>query len=383
MSSARAQRRPAGLVAGLVLALLLTAGAALGAAAVELLAGTYTFEASQAQGTPTASCPASLTFARVVTPGDGSAIAHTVASADARKGGAQCTGTATLATVRFSRVGSVPPGFKADDLLVGISGDGSWCDYTSQTLVGVVATVNETGKADINGAGGSVSVGDLVLVLAIQTRANGGNSLIGCVMKHSSTGGTDGAACFPGSGAVQLASGATVRMDALAVGDVVRVAADAVSPVIGWSHRTPAAVATYVRLVTASAAIDVTPGHYVYVDGRLVAAAAVAVGDRLEVVPRDGGAARLEAVTRVEARAAADGLYAPHTRSGDIVVGGVRASTYTTAVAPGLAHVLLAPVRVAFAVSGVDVLGGVLAGGASGGVPRLLQGLLPKGAAAY
>lgn len=146
-----------------------------------------------------------------------------------------------------------------------------------------------------------------------------------------------------------------------------------------WSHRAPAAVATYVRLVTASAAIDATPGHYVYVDGRLVAAAAVAVGDRLEVVLRDGWASRLEAVTRVEARAAAEGLYAPHTRSGHIVVNGVRASTYTTAVAPGLAHA----VRAAFAVSGVDVLGGVLAGGASGGVPRLLQGMLPKGAAAY
>lgn len=383
MSFVGAQRRPAGLGAGLVLALLLTAGAVLGAAGVELIAGTYTLEASESQGTPTVTCPASLSFSRVVAPADGSGTVHTVASTDAKKDGAQCTGNATLMTVRFSSVGTVPPGFKADDLLIGVSRDGSWCGYTSQTLFGVAATVNETGKADINRAGGSVSVGDLVLVLAIQTRTFDGNSVLFCAMKHSSTGGTDGAACFPGSSDVELASGATVRMDALAVGDVVRVAAGAVSPVIGWSHRAPAAVATYVRLVTASAAIDVTPGHYVYVDGRLVAAAAVAVGDRLEVVPRDGGASRLEAVTRVEARAAAEGLYAPHTRSGDIVVSGVRASTYTTAVAPGLAHALLTPVRAAFAVSGVDVLGGVLAGGASGGVPRMLQRLLPKGAAAY
>lgn len=227
-------------------------------------------------------------------------------------------------------------------------------------------------------------MGDLVLILVVRTPADDQDSTLGCVMKRTSTGSgeADEPACFDGSGVVELASGATVRMDALAVGDVVRVAAEAVSPVIEWSHRAPHEVTTYVRLVTASAAIDVTPGHYVYVEGRLVAAAAVAVGDRLDVASHTCGPS-LEAVTRVEVRSAAEGVYAPHTLSGDIVVGGVRASTDTTAVAPGVAHMLLASVRGAFAVSGADVLKGMLAGVASGGILGLLQRLLPKGAPAY
>ncbi|KAK1866288.1 hypothetical protein I4F81_008808 [Pyropia yezoensis] len=281
------------------------------------------------EGTPAGTCPESLTFSRVATPNSGSPpISYLVATADAKKDGVQCTGNATLTAVKFSDLG-VPPGPLADDLYLN-------------------------------------------------------DSTLGCVMKRTSTGSgeADEPACFDGSGVVELASGATVRMDALAVGDVVRVAAEAVSPVIEWSHRAPHEVTTYVRLVTASAAIDVTPGHYVYVEGRLVAAAAVAVGDRLDVASHTCGPS-LEAVTRVEVRSAAEGVYAPHTLSGDIVVGGVRASTDTTAVAPGVAHMLLASVRGAFAVSGADVLKGMLAGVASGGILGLLQRLLPKGAPAY
>ena len=52
----------------------------------------------------------------------------------------------------------------------------------------------------------------------------------------------------------------------------------------------------------------------------------------------------------------ADGLYNPHTMTGDIVVDGVLTSTYTDAVAPSLAHALLWPVRM-LSDAGVQVAG--------------------------
>jgi hypothetical protein len=42
------------------------------------------------------------------------------------------------------------------------------------------------------------------------------------------------------------------------------------------------------------------------------------------------------------------GLYNPQTLHGDIVVSGIVASTYTAAVEPSTAHVLLAPLRSLF-----------------------------------
>jgi hypothetical protein len=44
----------------------------------------------------------------------------------------------------------------------------------------------------------------------------------------------------------------------------------------------------------------------------------------------------------------ATGLYNPQTIHGDIVVDGIVASTYTTAVDPQVAHGLLAPLRVLY-----------------------------------
>lgn len=265
--------------------------------------------------------------------------------------------------------------------------DGSWCGYTW----GQAVVLNQTFAADINAMNGSVSLGDKVLELYVRSTVRPYDSTA-CLLvraftdngssteEYSGSCAEEDSSCFAGSGVVELASGGTIRMDALVVGDTVRVSGEAASPVFAFSHRAldADAVTVYVRLVTASTALDVTPAHYVYVDGRLVSAAAVRVGDRLEVVSRGivgGSASRLEPVIRVEAREAPGGVYAPHTISGDIIVNGVRASTHTTAVAPGVAHALLAPLRAAFAVSGADVLGGACSmGRLEGGSPASYGG---------
>jgi Hint module len=43
-----------------------------------------------------------------------------------------------------------------------------------------------------------------------------------------------------------------------------------------------------------------------------------------------------------------EGLFNPQTLHGDVVVDGLRASSYTTAVEPAVAHRLLWPLRVLF-----------------------------------
>lgn len=84
-----------------------------------------------------------------------------------------------------------------------------------------------------------------------------------------------------------------------------------------------------------------SPGHLVYVNGRRRRMADVRPGDLVTV------AGRPVAVSAVR-RTTATGRFNPHTLHGDIVVNGVVASTYTTAVHPVAATALLLPFRIAF-----------------------------------
>lgn len=179
---------------------------------------------------------------------------------------------------------------------------------------------------------------------------------------------TDAVACFPAAATVLLDTGATARMDALSVGDRVSVGRGAFSPVFMFTHAAAGARADFVRLHTAAGArVDLTPGHYLYVGGALVPAREVRVGDAVE--GGDGGEDVVVAVERVKGV----GLFNPQTLQGDVVVGGVRASTYTTAVAPGVAHGLLWPLRVVY-----EAVGGYTRW-LEAGAPSALVGLAPRG----
>lgn len=150
----------------------------------------------------------------------------------------------------------------------------------------------------------------------------------------------DDSECFPGDMEVVLASGDTVRMDELKVGDEVAIGRGAFSPVYLFTHRTATAAKTYVRLTTVSGAtVSVTAGHYVHSPRGLVAAATVVEGD--DLVLADGTPSRVARVDSVTS----SGLYNPQTVAGVVVVGGVKVSTYTTAVDPAVAALALAPLR--------------------------------------
>lgn len=184
--------------------------------------------------------------------------------------------------------------------------------------------------------------------------------------------------CFPAAATVELESGATVAMAELAIGDRVRVAAGtgaaAFSPVYTFTHRTKGGRHRVVTATTRSGhALTATPGHLVYINGHAAPLRTVRVGDALDVAAD----AESSVVTSVSTGTAA-GLYNPQTLSGDIVVGGVRASTYTTAVAPGVASALLAPVRALYR---LGVSGTWLEAGGEGRLAGALLRALPLGGA--
>lgn len=190
----------------------------------------------------------------------------------------------------------------------------------------------------------------------------------------------DASECFPSSATVQLADGGHVRMDELAVGDRVHVGGGRFSPVFIFSHANTDTVSTFVTLSTAAGPVlTLTPGHLLPVSGKgLSPARAVVVGDVLSLGP----AATVSTVVRVGA-VRGRGLWNPHTLDGAIVVDGVLASTWTTAVDVGLGRALLAPLAGLFQLVGAGGGWARLAtavarvSGLAGGVRDVLAGTSP------
>lgn len=134
-------------------------------------------------------------------------------------------------------------------------------------------------------------------------------------------------------------------MAQLKIGESIEVSAnDAPSPVYMFSHQYPEAVGEFVKITTAAGlVIHLTAGHYLYVNGQLAQSRMVKVGDKLET--STGAFTAVVSIKLVTLL----GLYNPHTMHGDIVVDGIRTSTYTDAINPVLAHSILAPVRAMYA----------------------------------
>ncbi len=185
----------------------------------------------------------------------------------------------------------------------------------------------ESGSSGSSGTSGPTSGGDLSGV-PVAAGAQGGSNPV----------------CFPGSATVTIQGGENKRMSQVEIGDRVAVGGGKYSEVFMFTHRLKDEVHVFVELTTEDGAVmRATEGHFLYANGKSIVAGEVNVGDLVE---REDG--RRVGVTRVE-RVTDVGLYNPQTAQGDIVVNGIRASTYTTAVERGFAHAALAPVRAAFA----------------------------------
>jgi hypothetical protein len=152
--------------------------------------------------------------------------------------------------------------------------------------------------------------------------------------------------CFPSSATVQTCDGKEIKMSELKIGETIQTSLTAeFSEVYLFTHALATAEATFIRLTLESGLqLELTPCHYLYVNGSILPAEEVQRGDTLETVnsPTDQ-------VVNI-AWVAAQGLFNPHTLTGDIVVNGVRTSTYTKAMPVKLAHAILEPVRFLYSI---------------------------------
>lgn len=158
--------------------------------------------------------------------------------------------------------------------------------------------------------------------------------------------------CFPAASLVQLSSGGFKSMAELRISDKVRVGLDAFSEVFLFTHRDANAQSRFLEIKTASeTTLTLTPGHYLYVNGVLTAARNVHIGDTIHVITAKNKDVPKARVTQISCRVG-KGLYNPQTLHGDIVVDGVRTSTFTEAVHPRIAKGLLAPVTWMYSIIG-------------------------------
>lgn len=175
--------------------------------------------------------------------------------------------------------------------------------------------------------------------------------------------------CFPSTATVKLESGDVIPISEVEIGHKVQVGKDMYSPVFMFTHKMGSATNAFLKLTTASGQkLSLTAGHFLYVNDDRVMAKDVRRGDRLHL--GDGSSAVVERIEKVFGK----GLYNPQTVHGDIVVDGIRASTYTVAVEPECAHALLSPLRALYKFLLVDPSLGLLNYGS-----HFLASLAPSG----
>lgn len=185
-----------------------------------------------------------------------------------------------------------------------------------------------------------------------------------------------GSVCFPASSTVQDENARVVTMSELRVGQRVVVGwhrgKEVYSAVISFSHHDAQTRARFTRIwvsrglcgqgimgMTNVTELTASRGHFIRMaNGELRAMGTLKVGELVKVTAcrgwEGGTVGRVEGVESVWEK----GLYSPVTTHGDIVVGGVVASCYTTSVRVGAAHGLLTPVRWGFRLlTGVGVRG--------------------------
>lgn len=140
------------------------------------------------------------------------------------------------------------------------------------------------------------------------------------------------AACFSGENLVEIKDFGHIQMSQLRVGDFVKSSREKFTQVYGFGHFNHEEVGTYLRILFdtterlqpsnfSTAFIEISSNHLVMMDKSSkkmhIRAADVIIGDELS------GRTVVEIQT-----VARRGLYAPLTKSGEIIVGGILASNY-------------------------------------------------------
>uniref|UniRef100_A0A3B3ZWH2 Hedgehog protein n=1 Tax=Periophthalmus magnuspinnatus TaxID=409849 RepID=A0A3B3ZWH2_9GOBI len=179
---------------------------------------------------------------------------------------------------------------------------------------------------------------------------------IHCSVKSENSVAAKTGGCFPGESLVSLKDGGTKRMSDVLPGDMVLSSSlDGLgpltySPVLSFIDRQPHVNKTFYVINTSDgASISLTAAHLIFVSDctrnslRTVFASDVKPGQCV-VTSRGGEGTNMAVVSSVKERRSR-GLFAPLTQHGSIVVDHVLASCYAALNRPGLAHWVLAPLR--------------------------------------
>lgn len=133
--------------------------------------------------------------------------------------------------------------------------------------------------------------------------------------------------CFSGDARVQVENKGSMQMTALEIGDNVLVSGNMYEPVYSFGHRNAKDSAEYLQIHSdgTSNPIDISQDHLILSGGEhWVPAAALRAGDLL--TKGDGS---LVAVTKIQ-RVTREGVFAPFTKSGSIIVNDLVASNFIT-----------------------------------------------------
>jgi len=167
--------------------------------------------------------------------------------------------------------------------------------------------------------------------------------------------------CFPGTSRVRTEDGLMLPLSRVAVGDIVMSFDDSTGSlrydkIVAFLHRSATGTGntTFVRILVAGGAyITLTRDHLIYVlnnasadNIRLRFAGKVVRGDYIFCA--ESNAVVVREVVGVAAVHFDGGLYAPLTSSGNIIVDDVITSCYAEVTSHRLAHLAMAPVRVAY-----------------------------------
>lgn len=146
-------------------------------------------------------------------------------------------------------------------------------------------------------------------------------------------------------------------MEQLQIGDEVKVSlSGAFSPIFFFSHRHGDRIDRFLRIETAGSNLTVSPGHLLYANGRVMPASNLRIGDKVYVSQRGRQETMSDVVKSVKS-ITSRGLHNPHTLQGDIVVNDVVVTTFTSAVHPAAAYLLLFPFRISYMILGAhDIL---------------------------
>lgn len=165
----------------------------------------------------------------------------------------------------------------------------------------------------------------------------------------------EGLKCFPGEAIVHTAARGAVKLHTVQPGELVLVEdAGAISfaPILDFLHKMHENGGEYIELVHEQGRVRITKNHIIFVagpHGRIdKPAGAVHLGEKLLAVVN--GTIVASSVIRIRHTIAANGMFAPLTHAGTIVVDGVVASNYalphmSTKLPHSVAHFTVFPIR--------------------------------------